>query len=166
MTFKSPSCVGAQASLTGLCTSGDVPALGPVTTTSTTLRLTQHYQDDDNDTVPLSELTRMNLCGHQVSPRNEQERFQVSAPLRHLENIFLRITGVSGQQVLDVLALEDDVLSAVSLSAAGTHSATEVQQEQVWSLPARPRRDCWSAAPQCHLLFAITGFDPRVVVRN
>ena len=42
----------------------------------------------------------------------------------HLEDSF-DDNGVAGQQVLDLLVLEDRRLSAVSLGAAGPHSAAE-----------------------------------------
>ena len=58
----------SQASLTELCTTGDMSWLstaGPATTTSTTLRLTQQYQT--TMTWSPQRATRMNLCCHQVS---------------------------------------------------------------------------------------------------
>ena len=63
-------------------------------------------------------------------PRNEQGpqhlRSMPSDNL-HLQNSF-EDTGVSGQHVLDLLTLESVVFQTLSLSAASTHSVTEVQQ--------------------------------------
>ena len=71
-------------------------------------------------------------------PPNEQDpQLPKSVPRfenHHLENSF-EYNGVAGQQVLDLLALEDDVLQRCLLSAAGPHSASEVQQRQVCSPP-------------------------------
>ena len=64
------------------------------------------------------------------APRNEQDPQRLRSILlssnRHLEDCF-EDNGVGGQLVLDLLVLEDR-LSAVSFSAAGTHSAPEIQQ--------------------------------------
>ena len=57
----------SQASSTELCTTGDMSPLstaGPVTTTSTTLRLTQQYQ---TTTLSLQRAARVNLYSQQVS---------------------------------------------------------------------------------------------------
>ena len=101
------------------CSEPTMTTSGPATTTSTTLRLTQQHQGE------------WRYCWFAITlPRNEQgpQRLR-SVPLfdnLHLENSF-EDNGVSGQQLLDLLALEDDVFPAVSLSAAAPHSAAEIQ---------------------------------------
>ena len=109
--------------------------------------------DDDDDIDSLASC--MSESGHRVSccsvcprgwvcrcgptmafPRNEQgpPRF-TSAPLfgnLHLENCF-EDNGVGGQQVLDLLVLEDDVFQRCLSGKLEPHSVPEVQQVQVRS---------------------------------
>ena len=118
----------SQALLTELCTTGDVSLLltaGPVTTTSVTRRLTQQYQT--TTTLPLSRATRMSLCSHRVSnclrevvfgrrwlshamSRAHNVAVQCPSPTisTHLGNSF-EDQRISGQLVLDMLTLENDV---------------------------------------------------------
>ena len=76
-------------------------------------------------------------------PRNEQGARRLRlVPLfdnLHLENSF-EDNGVSGQQVLDLLALEKDVFQLCLSAQPAPHSETEVHQGPVYSPPARPRR--------------------------
>ena len=125
--------------------------VGLATMTSTTLRLTQQYLT--TMTSSPSRVPRMNLRCHQVSNSPVCPRAREGAvggrwlshamsrarsvsgqyPLRH---------GVPGQQVLDLLALEDDVFQRCLSAQPASHSAAEVQQGQLCSSPARPRRCC------------------------
>ena len=70
-------------------------------------------------------------------PRNEQDPQRLRSVVLnlHLENSF-EDNGVAGQQVLDLLALEDDVFQRLSLSEAGPRSASELQQSKCAHLPA------------------------------
>ena len=100
-------------------------------------------------------------------PRNEQgpQRLR-SVPLfdnLHLENSF-EDNVVAGQQVLDLLALEDVVFQRSLSAQPDPHNTSAVQQGQVRSAPARPRRYCRPAAPLPALRSATAGPDPQVVV--
>ena len=137
----------SQASLTEPCTTRDMSPLStaaPATTTSTTLRLTQQYL---TTTMTLSpwRATRTILCSHQVlsSPVCpsasggvvgwrwlSHAMSRLAAPWGPSSTVSTSRTvlrnGVSGQQVLDLLALENDDFQWC-LSAQLAHSAAEVQ---------------------------------------
>ena len=173
-SFSASSVALSQASLTELCTTGDMSPLstaGLATTTSTTQRLTQPYQT--TMTLCPKRGTRVNLCSYQVShcpvcppvrvgvlsamalPRNEQgpQRLR-SVPLfenLHFENSF-EDNGVSGQQVLDLLASEDDVFQRCLSTALHRSNRGKC---------AHFLRDLAAT-----LLSATAGFDSQVVVRS
>ena len=90
----------SQASLTELCTAGDMSPLstvGPATTTTTTLRLTQQYQTTTM-TLSLQRGTRMNLCSHPVSKCPVCSRVRgVVFGRRWLSHAMSRAHKVSGQ---------------------------------------------------------------------
>ena len=193
-TSKSFSCVGgptwhaqfsrilqrgqsgsSQASSTEPCTTNDMSTLstaGLVTTTSTTLRLTQQYQT--TVTLTPQRAARMNLCSSQVSncpvcslaiwvccrltvvlPRNVQDP-QGLRPVSLFDNLHLKDSfednGVSGQQVLDLfLALEDDVFQRC-LSAQPDPTALQRSNRGKGALLLRDLDATVDLPPHCSLL--------------
>ena len=109
---------------------------------------TDTAKPDDDDDIRLPRELRVWIC---VAIKSQSARF---APVR-VECCRL------------AFALQRNVRCPqrlISARAAGPNSAAEVQQVQVCSPPALPRRYCRLVAPLCALLSANAGPDPQVVV--